>query len=139
MFTEIHELTVRLTSTHDLRKLSSCCPFLPETAMRTEGPSVAKIETIPDPTTRPTISAREAFALLGISHFSGYELIRQGKFPVPVLRLGYKLRIPTAPLLELLGLRPGTPAEPESREAEERRQASPQVRSPEKVATRQTA
>jgi hypothetical protein len=61
--------------------------------------------TIPDPTLRPTIKPEEAFALLGCGRSSGYEQIRQGAFPVPVLRLGYKIRIPTAPLLELLGLR----------------------------------
>ncbi len=65
---------------------------------------------IPDPAERPTLKAEEAFALLGLGKWAGYELIRQGGFPVPVLRLGYKIKIPTAPLLELLGLRPTTSA-----------------------------
>jgi predicted DNA-binding transcriptional regulator AlpA len=61
---------------------------------------------IPDPEERPTISAEEAFVLLGCGRTSGYDMLRAETFPVPVLRLGHKIRIPTAPLLELLGLRP---------------------------------
>ncbi len=64
--------------------------------------------TIPDPAEQPTLSAEEAFRLLGCGRTSGYEMIRRDEFPVPVLHLGRVIRIPTAPLLELLGLRPGT-------------------------------
>jgi predicted DNA-binding transcriptional regulator AlpA len=70
--------------------------------------------TIPDPKVRPTIKAEEAFALLGCGRSNGYEMIRSGTFPVPVLRLGQRIRIPTAPLLELLGLRPGTSGRPDA-------------------------
>jgi predicted DNA-binding transcriptional regulator AlpA len=63
----------------------------------------------PDPAVRPTIPAEESFPLLGISRNTGYELIRRGEFPVPVLRLGRKLRIPTAPLLDLLAGRTSPP------------------------------
>ncbi len=90
-----------------------------------------RITEIPDPALRPTIPVREAFALLGTSAPTGYEQIRQGNFPVPVLRLGRSLKVPTAPLLELLGLRPGISArrpddqsepatQPESGETRER-------------------
>jgi hypothetical protein len=65
--------------------------------------SLARIQNIPNPATRPTISALEAFALLGISEHTGRALIHQGKFPVPVLRLGRNFKVPLAPLLELLG------------------------------------
>jgi predicted DNA-binding transcriptional regulator AlpA len=67
---------------------------------------LSKRAAIPDPATRPTIKPEEAFRLLGCGRTSGYEMIRQGTFPVPVLRLGRTIKIPTAPLLELLGLRP---------------------------------
>jgi hypothetical protein len=72
--------------------------------------SVAKTRDIrPDPAVRPTIPAEESFPLLGLGRSLGYELIRRGEFPVPVLRLGRKLRVPTAPLLDLLAGRSGPP------------------------------
>src|SRR6266704_412389 len=58
--------------------------------------------TIPDPAEQPTLSAEEAFRLLGCGRTSGYEMIRRDEFPVPVLHLGRVIRIPTAPLLEPL-------------------------------------
>jgi len=45
---------------------------------------------------------------LGIGRTRAFELARRGAFPVPVLRVGVTWRVPTAPLLYLLGL---TPAE----------------------------
>jgi excisionase family DNA binding protein len=63
-----------------------------------------RVDRLPDPEQQPTISAEEAFPLLGIGRSAGYELIRAGSFPVPVLRLGRKIRIPTAKLLAVLGL-----------------------------------
>ncbi|MEV6504248.1 hypothetical protein AB0M53_43075 [Streptomyces prunicolor] len=41
---------------------------------------------------------------LGIGRTRAFELVRQGEFPVPVLRVGSTWRVPTAPLLSLLGL-----------------------------------
>jgi excisionase family DNA binding protein len=43
---------------------------------------------------------------LGLSRTAAYELIRAGEWPTPVFRLGRLIRIPTAPILELLGIRP---------------------------------
>jgi excisionase family DNA binding protein len=43
---------------------------------------------------------------LGLSRTAAYELIRTGEWPTPVFRLGRLIRIPTAPLLELLGIEP---------------------------------
>jgi hypothetical protein len=51
----------------------------------------------------PVVSAEVAFAALGVGRSLGYHLIKNGQFPVPVLRLGRIIKIPTAPLLELLG------------------------------------
>lgn len=47
---------------------------------------------------------------LGLSRTAAYELIRIGGWPTPVFRLGRLIRIPTAPMLALLGLdAPGPP------------------------------
>lgn len=43
---------------------------------------------------------------LDIGRTRAFELARRGEFPVPVLRVGVTYRVPTAPLLELLGLNP---------------------------------
>jgi hypothetical protein len=53
----------------------------------------------------PTIPAEQAFRMLGCGRTSGYQQIRDGSFPVGVVRLGRVIRVPTLPLLELLGLR----------------------------------
>lgn len=41
---------------------------------------------------------------LGLSRTAAYELIRVGGWPTPVFRLGRLIRIPTAPILSLLGV-----------------------------------
>ena len=41
---------------------------------------------------------------LGLSRTAAYELIRTGEWPTPVFRLGRLIRIPTAPILDLLGI-----------------------------------
>lgn len=41
---------------------------------------------------------------LGVGRSAAYELVRLGAWPTPVLRLGRLIRVPSAPLLELLGL-----------------------------------
>ncbi len=42
--------------------------------------------------------------VLGVGHSSAYELVRTGQWPTPVLRLGRLIRVPTAPLLALVGV-----------------------------------
>jgi predicted DNA-binding transcriptional regulator AlpA len=42
--------------------------------------------------------------LLGVSRTAAYELIRTNSWPTPVFRLGRLIKIPTAPLLRLLGI-----------------------------------
>ena len=60
-----------------------------------------------------SLSLIEAAALLGIGRTHAYNLEAAGQFPVPVLHLGRVIRVPTAPLLELLGLpTPTAAAEP---------------------------
>ncbi len=41
---------------------------------------------------------------LGIGRTTAYQLARAGELPVPVLRLGVRYRVPTAALLEVLGI-----------------------------------
>jgi predicted DNA-binding transcriptional regulator AlpA len=42
--------------------------------------------------------------ILGVGHSSAYELVRTGQWPTPVLRLGRLIRVPSAPLLALVGV-----------------------------------
>jgi predicted DNA-binding transcriptional regulator AlpA len=44
-----------------------------------------------------------AARVLGIGRTVAYRLVRSGQWPTPVLRVGRLLRVPTAPLLELVG------------------------------------
>jgi predicted DNA-binding transcriptional regulator AlpA len=52
----------------------------------------------------PAVDVQTAAAVLGLSRTAAYELIRVGGWPTPVLRLGRLIRVPTAPLLALLGV-----------------------------------
>jgi predicted site-specific integrase-resolvase len=54
-------------------------------------------------TTDPVTAA----AILGIGRTTAHALARAGQFPVPVLRVGRRYRVPVAPILRLLGLDPG--------------------------------
>ena len=45
-----------------------------------------------------------AGAVLGIGRTTAHALARAGRFPVPVLRVGRRYRVPVAPILQLLGL-----------------------------------
>lgn len=49
-----------------------------------------------------------AAAVLGIGRTTAYELVRTGRWPTPVLRLGSRIRVPTAALRELLRLSTGS-------------------------------
>jgi hypothetical protein len=56
----------------------------------------------------PVLDVATAGRLLGLGRSAAYELVHAGTWPTPVLRLGRRWRIPTAPLLTLLGLTPGS-------------------------------
>jgi excisionase family DNA binding protein len=58
----------------------------------------------PAPRHKTTYSVTEAAELLGIHRETAYLQIAAGTFPVNVIRLGRRLRIPCAPLDRLLGL-----------------------------------
>ncbi|TAM91389.1 MAG: DNA-binding protein [Jatrophihabitans sp.] len=44
-----------------------------------------------------------AAAMLGIGRTLAYELVRTGRWPTPVLRMGRLIKVPTQPLLDLVG------------------------------------
>lgn len=57
---------------------------------------------IPDPATRACLTADEAFAELGVDRTTGYRAIKEGTFPVPIIRVGRLIRVPTAALRRIL-------------------------------------
>jgi hypothetical protein len=64
---------------------------------------------IPNPAERPWLSVDEAGAFLGLGHTKSYTEARRfietdGAEGLPVIRFGRTFRVPTAKLLELLGL-----------------------------------
>lgn len=50
------------------------------------------------------IDVPTAARLLGVGKSAAYELVRTGGWPTPVVRLGKLIRVPSAPLLQLIGL-----------------------------------
>jgi len=52
----------------------------------------------------PVVDVLTAAAILGIGRTAAYELIRIGQWPTPILRFGKLIRVPSAPLLELVGV-----------------------------------
>jgi excisionase family DNA binding protein len=57
---------------------------------------------VPDPREAPTLGVEEAGRLLGLGRSGAYACVQRGQ--LPVIRLGRKLRVPTAELRRLLGL-----------------------------------
>ncbi len=70
-----------------------------------------------------TVSVEAAGALLGVSRTTAYRLAACGEFPVPVLRVGRQLRVPTALLADALGLRPDEVVERADATAKKRAQS----------------
>ena len=54
----------------------------------------------------PVVDVLTAAAILGIGRTAAYELIRIGQWPTPILRPGKLTRVPSAPLLDPLGVSP---------------------------------
>lgn len=52
----------------------------------------------------PVVDLNTAAMLLGIGRTTAQTLARNDDFPVPVFRAGSVYRVPTAPILRLLGL-----------------------------------
>jgi hypothetical protein len=56
-----------------------------------------------------TVDLMTAARALGLGRTKAYELARREQFPCRVIRIGETYRVPTAGLLELLGLAPEEP------------------------------
>jgi hypothetical protein len=54
----------------------------------------------------PVIDVSTADDVFGVGRSAAYEIIRSGQWPTPIIRIGRHIRIPTLPLLELVGLAP---------------------------------
>lgn len=54
----------------------------------------------------PTVNVTTAARALGISAHKAYALIKGGTFPVEVLPLGRTVKVPTAALWAVLGVKP---------------------------------
>jgi len=58
----------------------------------------------PTPALPAVIDVETAGRLLGLGRSAAYQLVKDGAWPTPVLRLGRRWRVLTAPLLALLGV-----------------------------------
>ena len=56
----------------------------------------------PDARRRPTLTVEEAAEVVGISRGAAYQAARTGE--IPTLRIGRRILVPTARLLDLLGI-----------------------------------
>lgn len=56
---------------------------------------------LPNPGVEPTVSVERAAKILGVSRGLAYQAVHGGQ--LPALRIGRRLRVPTAPLLRLIG------------------------------------
>ncbi len=61
--------------------------------------SVGSLEQLP-----PVLDLSTAARLLGVGRTAAYQLVRENQWPTPVIRVGRLIRVPTAPLLDLLGV-----------------------------------
>ena len=61
--------------------------------------TVEQVRSLP-----PVVDVPTAAAVLGLGRTAAYELIRVDQWPTPILRLGKLIRVPSAPLLELVGV-----------------------------------
>ena len=52
----------------------------------------------------PVVNISTAAEVLGLGRSAAYELVRSGQWPTPILRLGRLIKVPTAPLIALVGI-----------------------------------
>ena len=50
----------------------------------------------------PVLDLPAAAQLLGLGRTFAYQLVRRGEWPTPVIRIGRLIKVPTAPLRDLL-------------------------------------
>ncbi|MGH3157067.1 MAG: helix-turn-helix domain-containing protein [Streptosporangiaceae bacterium] len=63
----------------------------------------------------PTVDLMTAATALGLGRTKAYDLAKRGEFPCRVIRVGDAYRVPTAVLLQLLGISDPDPAASHSR------------------------
>jgi hypothetical protein len=68
--------------------------------------AMSEAELLALPSAVDLMTAGRAF---GIGRTKAFELARAGEFPVKVLRVGQKFRVPKAAILEALGVTPAAP------------------------------
>lgn len=68
-------------------------------------PTMATMRDLP-----PTLSVRDSCQILGIGDRTGYQMIRDGRFPAKVIRTGRCKRVVTASLLRCLEIDDEVPA-----------------------------
>lgn len=69
--------------------------------MRTTDPTMTREDLLALPA---VLDLATAAAVLGIGRTCAYTLVRSGEWPTKVLRVGRLIRIPSAPLLDLLAV-----------------------------------
>jgi hypothetical protein len=52
----------------------------------------------------PVIDVETAGSIFGLGRTASYSALRRGEFPVPTFKVGGRVRVPTEPILDLLGL-----------------------------------
>lgn len=72
-------------------------------------PATEQAVTVEDLRSRTTVPLLVAGGALGLGKNSSYQAVERGDFPVPVLRIGRRLVVPTAPLLRVLGVEDRAP------------------------------
>jgi hypothetical protein len=82
----------------------------PDRRLRTVGSSSAGVLADPLAGLPPVVDLMHAAGLLGLGRTTAYKLVRTGQWPTPVIRIGRLIKVPTAPLRDLLT--PWAPAGP---------------------------
>jgi hypothetical protein len=99
-----------------------------------KAPSITQLRNGP-----PSVDLMTAAAVLGLGRTKAYQLAKDDEFPVRVIRIGDTYRVPTAGLLQLLGItepEPGAVPPPAPAADQRARAASGSVRRPLTAVTR---
>jgi excisionase family DNA binding protein len=78
--------------------------------IRRKEPDVAMSRNLPNPADEPTIDAKRAAAVLGVCVRTVYIAVERGE--MPGIRVGKRVKIPTAKFLERYGLADREPCSP---------------------------
>jgi len=81
-------------------------------AVAQDGVDESERPTPPKPKLPPVLDLPRAASMLGVGRTTAYKLVRQDRWPTPVLRIGRLIKVPTKPLLELLSGTEGGAAKP---------------------------